>query len=69
MLIIGGLILWIGRRRNRTKRDLVLPERDVKPGRARTRNSGARAGSSAPMRKIRAADAKEPTVSRLYTIN
>jgi hypothetical protein len=35
MLITGGLILRIGRRRNRTNRDLVLPERDVKPGRAR----------------------------------
>ncbi|MDT7726127.1 MAG: hypothetical protein QOI21_2703 [Actinomycetota bacterium] len=38
VLIIGGLILWIGRRRKRKARDLLLPERGGKPGRARTRN-------------------------------
>jgi hypothetical protein len=35
VLIIGGLILWIGRRRKRKVRDLALPERGVKPASAR----------------------------------
>jgi uncharacterized iron-regulated membrane protein len=44
VLITGGLILWIGRRRKRKVRDLLLPERGAKPGRARTRNRHAALG-------------------------
>jgi uncharacterized iron-regulated membrane protein len=40
-LVIGGLILWIGRRRKRKVRDLLIPENGLKAGRPRLRNRHA----------------------------